>query len=117
VVKRMGDAVMFMTPAPGVACDLALDLVDATTRDTRLPPLRVGLAFGPVIVRGGDVYGPFVNLASRLCATASPGAIVVSAAIEGRLRVLTDRYRFAGPDRLTLAGFAEIVPGYGVTRA
>ena len=117
VVKRMGDAVMFMTPAPGVACDLALDLVDATTRDTRLPPLRVGLAFGPVIVRGGDVYGPFVNLASRLCATASPGAIVVSAAIEGRLRVLTDRYRFAGPDRLTLAGFAEVVPGYGVTRA
>jgi class 3 adenylate cyclase len=117
VVKRMGDAVMFMTPAPGVACDLALELVDATSRDPRLPPLRVGLAFGPVIVRGGDVYGPFVNLASRLCATATPGAIVVSAAIEGRLRVLTDRYRFVGPDRLTLAGFAEVVPGYGVERA
>ncbi|MDQ1534425.1 MAG: adenylate cyclase [Actinomycetota bacterium] len=117
VVKRMGDAVMFMTPAPGVACDLALDLVDAATRDPRLPPLRVGLAFGPVIVRGGDVYGPFVNLASRLCAAAEPGAIVVSDAIESRLRRLTDRYCFAGPDRLILAGFGEVVPGYGVERA
>lgn len=116
VVKRMGDAIMFMTPAPGVACDLALDLVDATDNDARLPPLRVGLAFGPVIVRGGDVYGPFVNLASRLCAAAVPGAIVVSAGIESRLRRLNDRYRFAGPDALRLAGFAEMVPGYRVTR-
>jgi adenylate cyclase len=113
----MGDAIMFMTPAPGVACELALDLVDAATSDPRLPPLRVGLAFGPVIVRGGDVYGPFVNLAARLCATAVPGAIVVSEAIESRLRRLNDRYRFAGPDSLTLAGFTEPVPGYRAERA
>jgi class 3 adenylate cyclase len=117
VVKRMGDAVMFMTPAPGVACDLALDLVDATAADRRLPPLRVGLAFGPVIVRGGDMYGPFVNLAARLCAAAEPGTIVVATEIEGRLRRLTDRYRFAGPARHTLAGFAETVPAFAVARA
>jgi class 3 adenylate cyclase len=117
VVKRIGDAVMFMTPAPGVACELALALVDAATRDSRLPPLRVGLAFGPVILRGGDVYGPFVNLASRLCGAAEPGAIVVSAAIQARLHRLTDRYRFTGPDHLDLAGFAEVVPAFGVERS
>ena len=116
VVKRMGDAVMFMTPAPGVACELALDLVDATDADERLPPLCVGLAFGPVIVRGGDVYGPFVNLAARLCAAAAPGTIVVAADVESRLRRLTDRYRFAGPELLTLAGFAETVPAFAVAR-
>jgi class 3 adenylate cyclase len=117
VVKRMGDAVMFMTPAPGVACDLALDLVDAAANDPHLPPLRVGLAFGPVIVRGGDVYGPFVNLAARLCAVGDPGSIVVAAGVESRLRRLTDRYRFVGPDRHTLAGFAETVPAFCVERA
>jgi class 3 adenylate cyclase len=116
VVKRIGDAVMFMTPAPGVACDLALDLVDAAAADAQLPPLRVGLAFGPVIVRGGDVYGPFVNLAARLCATAAPGNIVIAEQIEGRLRRLSDRYRFRGPDHLTLAGFAEPVPAFCVAR-
>jgi class 3 adenylate cyclase len=116
VVKRMGDAIMFITPAPGVACELALNLVDGATSDPRLPPLRVGLAFGPVIVRGGDVYGPFVNLASRLCAAAAPGTVIVSAGIESRLRRLTDRYHFSGPDRFTLAGFAEAVPGYRLER-
>ena len=116
VVKRMGDAVMFMTPAPGVACDLAMDLVDAAADDPRLPPLRVGLAFGPVIVRGGDVYGPFVNLAARLCAVSAPDTIVVAAGIESRLRRLTDRYRFIGPELHTLAGFAETVPAFCVER-
>jgi class 3 adenylate cyclase len=116
VVKRMGDAVMFMTPAPGVACDLALDLVAAAAHDPRLPPLRVGLAFGPVIVRGGDVYGPFVNLAARLCAVSAPDTIVVAAGVESRLRRLTDRYRFVGPDRHVLAGFAEPVPAFCVER-
>jgi class 3 adenylate cyclase len=116
VVKRMGDAVMFMTPAPGVACDLALELIDACAADPQLPPLRVGLAFGSVIVRGGDVYGPFVNLAARLCAAAAPGCIVVSSEIEQRLRSLRDRYRFLGPDLFTLAGFSELVPGFTVVR-
>jgi adenylate cyclase len=116
VVKRMGDAVMFMTPAPGVACDLALDLVDAAAADLRLPPLRVGLAFGPVIVRGGDVYGPFVNLAARLCAAATPDTVVVSDGLERRLRALTDRYRFAGPDHHTLAGFSGVVPAHRLAR-
>jgi adenylate cyclase len=76
----------------------------------------VGLAFGSVIVRGGDVYGPFVNLAARLCASAAPGCIVVAGDIENRLRPLSDRYRFLGPDLYTLAGFAELVPGFTVVR-
>jgi adenylate cyclase len=116
VVKRMGDAVMFMTPAPGVACELALDLVDAAANDPRLPSLRVGLAFGAVIVRGGDVYGPFVNLAARLCSVGAPDTILVAAGIESRLRRLTDRYRFVGPERLDLAGITEPVPAYNVQR-
>jgi class 3 adenylate cyclase len=116
VVKRIGDALMFMTPAPGVACDLALDLIEACAADAQLPPLRAGLAFGSVIVRGGDVYGPFVNLAARLCAAAEPGCIVVASEIEIRLRRLTDRYRFIGPDLHTLAGFAEVVPAFSVQR-
>ena len=85
VVKRMGDAVMFMTNAPGVACALALDSSRRARRD-RLPQLRVGLAFGEVIVREGDVYGPIVNLAARLVASAEPGTAL-------------DRRRAAQPPR------------------
>ena len=56
VAKRIGDAVMFVTNAPGVACALALELIEACARE-RLPKLRVGLAVGDVIVRQGDFYG------------------------------------------------------------
>ncbi|MGH8976787.1 MAG: adenylate/guanylate cyclase domain-containing protein, partial [Acidimicrobiia bacterium] len=57
VVKRMGDAVMFVTNAPGVGCMLGMHLVEACAA-AQLPKLRVGIAFGDVIVRHGDFYGP-----------------------------------------------------------
>ena len=78
VVKRIGDAVMFVTNAPGVACTLALDLIEACAA-ARLPKLRVGVAFGDVIVRHGDFYGPTVNLAARLVAAAEPGTVLADA--------------------------------------
>jgi len=33
VVKRIGDAVMFVTNAPGIACSLALDLIESEQID------------------------------------------------------------------------------------
>ena len=46
-------------------------------REPADPPLRGGLAYGPVLPRLGDVYGPVVNLASRLCGLARPGSLLV----------------------------------------
>ena len=79
VVKRIGDAVMFVTNAPGVACSLALDLLEACAA-AALPKLRVGLAFGDVMVRQGDFYGPTVNLAARLVSSAEAGTALTDAA-------------------------------------
>ena len=42
------------------------------TTDGRLE-LRIGLAYGEVLPRYGDVYGPVVNIASRLTSHARPG--------------------------------------------
>src|SRR4029079_15708702 len=84
VVKRIGDAVMFVINAPGVACTLALDLIDACTA-AELPKLRVGLAFGDVMVRQGDFYGPIVNLAARLVASAEAGTALTDATMYDRL--------------------------------
>ena len=92
VAKRIGDAVMFVTNAPGVACALALELIEACTRE-RLPKLRVGLAVGEVIVRQGDFYGPTVNLAARLVASAEPGTALADAALHGRLVARARRLR------------------------
>jgi adenylate cyclase len=42
-----------------------------------LPPLRIGLAMGDVLVRYGDVYGEVVNIAARLTAHARPDTALV----------------------------------------
>jgi adenylate cyclase len=85
VVKNVGDEILFVADTPQEAVDIALDLADAMAADPLLPDVRVGVATGEVISRFGDVYGPTVNLASRLTATAGPGTVLVDAATAAAL--------------------------------
>ena len=62
VVKLLGDEAMFVSGSPEEAAAIACALVG----DPDLPELRVGLATGAVLTRGGDVFGSTVNLAARL---------------------------------------------------
>ena len=75
VVKTLGDEVMFVAADVRSAARLALGL--AALSDGELPPIAVGLAFGPVVTRVGDVFGPTVNVASRLTGLAKPGTVLV----------------------------------------
>jgi class 3 adenylate cyclase len=115
VAKRIGDAVMFVTNAPGVACALALELIEACTRE-RLPKLRIGIAIGQVIVRQGDFYGPTVNLAARLVATAEPGTALTDVALHDRLSRVRAGYGFAAAGKFQLPGFEEPVEVFQLLR-
>ncbi|MCZ7528857.1 MAG: adenylate/guanylate cyclase domain-containing protein [Acidimicrobiia bacterium] len=77
-VKSIGDEVMFVSTDPVVATDIALSLVAATVADDLIPSARAGVAFGPVLARDGDYYGPIVNLASRLVGAAKRGSVFAS---------------------------------------
>jgi class 3 adenylate cyclase len=115
VVKRIGDAVMFVTNAPGIGCTLAVDLLDACA-EARLPKLRVGLAFGDVMVRQGDFYGPTVNLAARLVSSAVAGTALTDAGMYRRLSRVRGGYAFAPAGKYDLAGFDEPIEAYQVLR-
>ncbi len=78
VVKMIGDEVMFAADQGHTAAEIALALVEAYARDPDLPEVRVGLAMGPAISWEGDLFGPTVNLASRLVNIARPGTVLVS---------------------------------------
>ena len=56
---------------------IGLGLLDAVDADGDMPDLRIGMAMGDVRGRFGDVYGPVVNIASRLTSAAKPGTIRV----------------------------------------
>jgi adenylate cyclase len=81
LVKTIGDEVMFVAGAATDAAAIAWALVG----DAELPALRVGLAAGEIVTRDGDLYGPVVNLAARLVATAEPDQIVTDAETARRL--------------------------------
>ncbi|MFE2377904.1 adenylate/guanylate cyclase domain-containing protein [Streptomyces sp. NPDC059398] len=76
IVKTIGDEVLFLCDSPGAAADTALELTESAERDTVLPELRTGLAYGQVVHRLGDVYGEVVNIAARLTSVARPGTIL-----------------------------------------
>jgi adenylate cyclase len=115
VVKRIGDAVMFVTNAPGIACSLAIDLLEACAA-AGLPKLRVGVAFGDVMVRQGDFYGPVVNLAARLVSSAEAGTALTDADLQRRLARVRGGYVFAAAGKYSLAGFLDPVEAYQLLR-
>ena len=91
VVKLIGDEVMFVTPGAAAACDIALTLVERFADDAAVTP-RGGLAYGLLLIRGGDYYGPVVNLAARLAELAVPNELLVTPEVAAQAR--GDRLRF-----------------------
>lgn len=76
VIKTIGDEVLFTADDPLSGAVIALSLSEQMAVDDLVPDVRVGLAHGTVLRSLGDVYGPTVNLASRLTSLAQPGTVV-----------------------------------------
>lgn len=77
LVKTIGDGVLFTTTRTGGAIAIARDLLAWADDDAQLEGLRIGLSTGPVVWQDGDVHGPVVNLAARLCDAATGSQILV----------------------------------------
>jgi adenylate cyclase len=77
VVKTIGDEVLFVAGSATDAAEIALSLQERAAASRQLPPVRAGLALGPVLARFGDVYGPVVNIASRLTGLARVDTVLV----------------------------------------
>ena len=85
VVKLIGDEAMFVAPDIGVACDVALKILEMLADDPALPAARVGIAAGELLSRDGDYFGPVVNLAARIVKAAEPGHVFTLEAERDRL--------------------------------
>lgn len=78
IIKTIGDEVLFVADDPFAAAEVALRATAlGDDQDDLFPRVRAGLAHGPVVARLGDVFGPTVNLASRLTSVARPGSVLV----------------------------------------
>jgi class 3 adenylate cyclase len=79
LVKTTGDGILarFPTPAQGVRCARAM--VEAASRSGL--ELRAGLHAGEVELRGDDIGGLAVHIASRVSAMAGPGEVLVTGTV------------------------------------
>lgn len=74
LVKTLGDGLMFVGAVDAVV-RTALRLSDEGAAPGHLR-LHTGVAYGSVLPRGGDYFGPTVNLAARLCGVAPDGVVL-----------------------------------------
>lgn len=108
VVKTIGDEVLFVTAEPRAAADIGLRIAERFNEDPDFPQIRVGLAYGEVIQRLGDVFGTPVNLAARLTAIAYPGTVLIDG---GLARALPqDAYDITGLRPRPLQGLGGVRP-------
>ena len=87
VIKTIGDEVLFVVDDAWAAAEVALTLTGrGEDEEDAFPRVRAGVAYGPITRRLGDVFGPTVNIASRLTSVARPGTVLVD---RGAFDVLT----------------------------
>ena len=115
-IKNVGDGLMvaFASAAAGVACAVDMQRREAAASSGRRAELRVGISVGDAEVDGNDYFGTPVIEASRLCAAASGGQILVSELV----RVLAGgrgAYAYAATGPIELKGFDQPVQAFEVT--
>jgi adenylate cyclase len=115
LVKMIGDEVMFVTLDADTACEIILTMFEALGGRQAVTP-RAGLAVGPLITRGGDYYGPVVNLASRIADLAVPDEVLVTADVRDEAEKASSELRFDPAGRRMLKGFDEPVELFSLAR-
>jgi TolB-like protein len=84
IVKTTGDGALveFASAVDAVRCALEIQRAmaerNAAAADDRRVEFRIGINVGDIIIDEGDIYGDGVNIAARVEALASPGAICVA---------------------------------------
>jgi adenylate cyclase len=115
VIKNLGDEILFVVEDPVEAAEAALQLLEVFSDDDTLPPIHGGLAYGPVLFRGGDVYGPVVNVAARLSSLARKETIRVDQELADALAG-ADQFTLSGRTPRHVRGYLQL-PSYRLRRA
>ncbi|MGO2632622.1 MAG: adenylate/guanylate cyclase domain-containing protein [Galactobacter sp.] len=122
LVKTIGDEVLYVAETPEVGAQIALALSqEFASGEQGMPRVRVGLVWGRVLSRLGDIYGATVNMAARLTAMAEPGEVLTDH-LTSRVLAGDDRFVLTAHGAVELKGFGTVTPydlssgtGHGLT--
>jgi adenylate cyclase len=109
IIKTIGDEILFAADRADDAAYIALELVEEHLHDDDFPQLRVGLAWGPVLNRLGDVFGPTVNIAARLTSVARPGRVLADNELADQLHD-DPNFKLRRMRRTAVKGYRRLEP-------
>ena len=82
VVKTLGDGIVCQfrsaDAAMRAACRMQAAAMKTPSAGPRRLAIKIGCTFGPVVLKGGDVFGNTVNLCARLQALANPHQVLTT---------------------------------------
>lgn len=108
VVKMIGDAFLYDADSIDIAADVTTKIVDELRRVDGMLPIRASVVWGPVIPHFGDLFGPTVNLASRLVTEAMPNTVLTDEKTGAIMRKLRLSYATTDLGRRDLKGLGEV---------
>ena len=116
-VKHTGDGIMaaFTSAAAAVLFAVAVQRTLESRNNEADAPIHIGIGISagePVTDENGDLFGAAVQLAARLCSTASSGEISVSLLV--RELCIGKNLRFVELGKRDLKGFPEPVEAFSV---
>ncbi len=86
IIKNIGDEVLIVADTAEEAAAIASELTRrGADPDDEFPAVRAGVAYGEVVTRLGDVFGPVVNIAARLTSVARPGTVLIDSGMYAAL--------------------------------
>jgi len=108
VVKLMGDTVVWVTAHADTSAEIALQLarLNEIGFDAQL---QVGVTWCRVLSLHGDLFGPGVNLASKLSELAPAGEVYIDDAAAGQF-VRNPRYTIKPQPELEVKGLGSVRP-------
>jgi adenylate cyclase len=111
IIKTIGDEVLYVADRPEHAAEVALRLAErGADEDDAFPAVRAGVAYGDVVGRLGDVFGPTVNIAARLTSVARPGTVLVDRGCAEALTAGGAAYVLREMRRTPVKGYARLHP-------
>jgi adenylate cyclase len=111
VIKTIGDEILFVAEDPRAAAEVALGVTArGADEDDRFPSVRAGIAYGDVVGRLGDVYGPTVNIAARLTSVARPGTVLVDRGMHDVLSEGDTSAELRRMPRRSVKGYSRLEP-------
>ncbi|MDN5744698.1 MAG: adenylate/guanylate cyclase domain-containing protein [Nocardioidaceae bacterium] len=117
IIKNIGDELLVVADDPVALAEIALELTrrGADSEDD-FPAVRAGVAYGEVVTRLGDVFGPVVNVAARLTSIARPNTVLVDVGMHDALDPPRDRAEVSDDLDGSEGGSQGDVPLFGFRR-